>query len=67
MSSERKEKVISAIVLLVVITVFFKIFEYFGGELKPDRTRSIGNRLQKSKQLQSNQQVEQIMYQQLNK
>ena len=63
--SEGKEKVLSAIILLVIVIMVLKISEYFGADLEPDRTRSLESRLQKSEQLKSDQLTEQIMHQQL--
>jgi len=64
-SSERKVKILSAIIILVVVNVILKISEYLGVAIEPDRTRGLEYRLKQSKQLQSDQHIEQIMNEQL--
>ena len=65
MSSERKVKIVSAIVIVVVVNIILKIFEYLGGYLEPDRTRSLEYRLEKSKQLEHDQGIDRIIHYQL--
>ena len=60
-SNERKGKIVSAIIILVVVSIILKIIEYFGGDLEPDRTRGLKYRLEQSKQLESEQQTQQII------
>jgi len=59
--SEQKVKIVSAIFILVLFVVVFKIAQYFGYDTEPDRTRGFKYRLEKQKQLQSDQQIDQII------
>ena len=61
MSSERKEKIVSAIIILVIVSIVLKISEYLGVNIEPDRTRGLEYRLELSKQLENDQRVEQII------
>ena len=61
MSSEQKEKIVSAIIILVIVSIVLKIAEYFGVDVEPDRTRGLEYRLEQSKQLESDQQTQQII------
>jgi len=65
MSSERKAKIVSAIFLLVIISVMLKTLEYFGYESEPDRTRGLEYRQERVKQLHSDQLTEQIVHETL--
>ena len=59
--SEQKTKIITAIFLVVIIVLIGKIGQYFGYDSEPDRTRGFKYQLEKQKQLQSDQQTEQII------
>lgn len=59
--SEQKEKIISAIFILLVVSIILKIAEYFGVNVEPDRTRGLEYRLEQSKQLESDQLTQQLV------
>jgi len=61
MSDVRKVKIASAIFILVIFSILFKIAQYFGYDSEPDRTRGLKYQLEKQKQLQSDQQINQIV------
>ena len=61
MSDERKVKIVSAIVGLVIFAMVLKIAQYFGYDPEPDRTRGLQYQFEKQKQLQRDQQTDQIV------
>ena len=61
MSDERKVKIVTAIFFLVIFALVGKIAQYFGYDPEPDRTRGLQYQLEKQKQLQRDQQTEQII------
>ena len=61
MSDERKAKIVTAIFLLITFALIGKIAQYFGYDSEPDRTRGLKYQLEKQKQLQRDQQIDQIV------
>jgi len=61
MSDERKVKIASAIFILVIFSILLKITQYFGYDPQPDRTRGFKYQQEKQKQLQGDQQIDQIV------